>query len=88
MIDSVVPGLVFVRLRRIGLEVRGKCHDRVEALYCESIASAQSTEARNFYAGRYARFAAKVGCSLLPWSNLIPRLLCWEICKVCSQGGL
>ena len=28
-----------------------------------------------FYAGRYVRFAAKVGCSLLPWSNLIPRLL-------------
>ena len=59
-IDSLVPGLVLVRLRRIGLEVREQRYEEVEALYRESTSSAEDTEARNFYAWRYARFAAKV----------------------------
>ncbi len=59
-IDSVVPGLVFIRLWRIALEVRDKSYDRADALYLESVSGAQSNEARNFYAGRYARFAARV----------------------------
>lgn len=49
-----------MRLRRVGLEVRQQCYDRAESLYQESISSAQTTEARNFYTWRYARFAAKV----------------------------
>ena len=59
-IDSLVPGLVLVRLRRIGLEVRERKYEEAEALYRESTTSAEDTEARNFYAWRYARFAAKV----------------------------
>ena len=59
-IDSLVPGLVLVRLRRIGLEVREQRYEEAEGLYCESTTSAEDTEARNFYAWRYARFAAKV----------------------------
>ena len=59
-IDSLVPGLVLVRLRRIGLEVREQRYEEAEALYRESTTSAEDTETRNFYAWRYARFAAKV----------------------------
>ena len=76
-IDSLVPGLVFVRLRRIGVEVRGQSLDRAEALYQDSVASAQGAEARNFYSWRYARFAAKVR-----WGSLGQRLftaaICWD----------
>ena len=60
-IDSLVPGLVFIRQRRIGLEVRQKSYGEARQLYDESLASAESAEPRNFYAWRYARFLAKVG---------------------------
>lgn len=59
-IDSVLPGLVLVRLRQIGLEVRDHKYEAAEVLYQQSVANAESTEARNFYSWRYARFAAKV----------------------------
>ena len=45
---------------RIGLEVREQRYEEAEALYRESTTSAEDTETRNFYAWRYARFAAKV----------------------------
>lgn len=64
-IDSLVPGLVFVRQRRIGLEVRAKQHDAVRQLYEESLARADSAESRNFYAWRYARFLSKVWLELM-----------------------
>ena len=42
------------------MEVRGQTLDQAEALYEDSVANAQGSEARNFYAWRYAKFAAKV----------------------------
>jgi len=49
-----------VRLRQIGLEVRDHKYEAAEVLYQQSVANAESTEARNFYSWRYARFAAKL----------------------------
>ena len=60
-IDSAVPGMVSVRLRRIGLEVRSGYHSQAEALYQECLSGTISLDMRNFYAWRYARFADKVG---------------------------
>lgn len=59
-IDSVAPGFVVVRQGRIGLEYRLRQFTQVEALYCGYLDGAQTTDARNFYTWRYAKFAAKV----------------------------
>ncbi len=79
-IDSVVPGVVLTRLWRIGLEMREKKYDQAEALYLESVSRAQSSEARNFYAGRYAGFAVKV-------SVLYTLAVSSSLVYCCTAGG-
>lgn len=59
-IDRVTPGMVLVRLRRIGLEIRAGCYPEADALYQDSLNATISLEMRNFYAWRYARFTDKV----------------------------
>ena len=61
-IDHVVPGVVVVRLRRIGLEIRAGRYSEANALYQESLNATISLETRHFYSWRYARFCDKVDC--------------------------
>lgn len=66
--DRIVPGLVLVRLRRIGLEIRAGRYSEADALYQASLSATMSLEMRNFYTWRYARFTDKVAhsCSVVP----------------------
>ena len=60
-IDSVVPGYVSVRQARVGLELRQRRYVEVEELYRSFLEdSSLTSEARNFYSWRYAKFAARV----------------------------
>lgn len=58
--DRIVPGLVLVRLRRIGLEIRAGRYSEADALYQASLSATMSLEMRNFYTWRYARFTDKL----------------------------
>ena len=60
-IDSVAPGYVSVRQARVGLEFRQRRYVQVEELYHNFLEdSSLTSEARNFYSWRYAKFAARV----------------------------
>ena len=60
-IDSVAPGYVSVRQARVGLELRQRRYVEVEELYRSFLEdSSLTSEARNFYSWRYAKFAARV----------------------------
>ena len=60
-IDLVAPGYVSVRQARVGLELRQRRFLQVEELYRSFLEdSSLTSEARNFYSWRYAKFAARV----------------------------
>ena len=89
-IDAAVPGLVQVRLRRIGLEVRAGNYPQADSLYQQSLAATvMSVQMRNFYAWRYARFADKVSAYITCMSSAPTRVhvvQCTQHVHVCLHA--
>ena len=84
-IDTVVPKLIPVKLRRIGLEIRTGNYARADNLYQESLQATMALEMRNFYAWRYARFTEKVRGETYTTSDLWS-LHCFSI-RFWGEGG-
>ncbi|GFO27449.1 pre-mRNA-processing factor 39 [Plakobranchus ocellatus] len=59
-IESNVPGLAMVCMRRISLERRNKNHDAAEELFKTYIEKAVSHKTRTFFSIKYARYLQKV----------------------------
>jgi hypothetical protein len=63
-LDSVVPGLSYVKLRQANLERRSKEIPNACAIYEQAIAESTDTQLVSFYSIKYAKFLAKVCVSL------------------------
>ncbi|XP_064621986.1 pre-mRNA-processing factor 39-like [Lineus longissimus] len=59
-IESNLPGLVMLSIRRIGFERRQGNHSEAEHLFQEYIQNAKSTSISTFFATKYARYAFRV----------------------------
>ena len=59
-LESNVPGLAMVNMRRINLERRQGNNEKTESLYRERIESASQGQEKSFYVIKYARYLAKV----------------------------
>ena len=80
-IESNVPGLAMVCMRRISLERRNKNHDSAEELFKSYIEKAVSHKTKTFFSIKYARYLQKVcpdlisisilrGCGLISYFNV------------------
>ena len=85
-LDKGVPGIIMVKLRRINLERRRGNTDAVSGLYEEAMIETSDQELATFFAIRYARFLAKVSCTVEPFkpqvsTHKFSKLICIHFLK-------
>lgn len=59
-LDYIVPGLAYVKLRRINIERRSKQISSACSIYESAINESTDTDLVSFYCIKYARFLTKV----------------------------
>ena len=64
-IESAIPGMAMLGMRRIALERRQGNHQEAEQLFRDYIDSAKTTALRNFFSMKYARYLFKVGANII-----------------------